>query len=60
MHINLIGTYTKFIRQQNPGGAIIQKDVSLTYMTIIDTTTGWFEIFKVPLFDLKEVSKGNT
>ena len=28
-------------------------------MKIIDPTTGWFEIFKVPEFDLDEVTCGN-
>ena len=28
-------------------------------MTMIDTVMGWFEIFKLPTFDLNEVTGGN-
>ena len=41
------------------GGAIIKNNVILTCMTMIDPTTGWFEIFKVPTYDLDEVTGGN-
>ena len=30
------------IRQQQPGGATIKHDVSLTSMTMIDPAMGWF------------------
>ena len=28
-------------------------------MTMIDTATGWFEIVKIPMFDLNEVTEVN-
>ena len=34
--------------------------MSLTCMKIIDPTTGWFKIFKVPCFDPDKVSRGNS
>ena len=37
----------------------MQKDDSLNCMTIIDPATGWFEIVKIPTFDLNEVMAGN-
>ena len=59
MHLDLIGPYSKSIIQQQPGGAIIKNNVSLTYMTIIEPTTGWFEIVEVLKYDLDEVTGGN-
>ena len=59
VHTYLIGTYSKSIRQQHPGNAIIRKNSSLTFMKIIDPSTGWFEIFKIPTFDLNKVMAGN-
>ena len=44
VHIYLIGPYRKSIIQQQPGGAIIQKNASLTFMMMVDPNTGWFEI----------------
>ena len=60
VHIYLIITYAKSIRQHHPGGLMIKKDMSLTCMKIIDPTTGWFKIFKVPCFDPDKVSRGNS
>ena len=40
-------------------GAIIKNNISLAYMTMIDPTTCWFEIFKVPAYDLDEVTVGD-
>ena len=59
MHVDLIGPYRKSIRQQQPGGSVIRKNVSLTCMMMIDPDTGWFEIVEIPMFDLKEVTLGN-
>ena len=59
MHIGLIGPYVKSIRQQQKCGAIIKNYMSLTCMKMIDPATGWFEIVKVPSFNLEEVSKVN-
>ena len=59
VHVNLIGPYINSSRQHNPGGAIMQKDYSLTCMTMIDPATGWFDIVEIPSFDLDEVTAGN-
>ena len=59
MHVDLIGPYSKSIRQQQPGGTVILKNYILTCMTIIDPATGWFNIVKISTFDLEEVALGN-
>ena len=59
VHVDLIGPYSKSIRQQHPGRTIIFKNASLSCMTILDPTTGWFKIFEIPMFDLDEVTAGN-
>ena len=60
VHIYLICPYSNSIRQQQPGGAIIKKGMSLTCMTIIDPTKGWFVIFEVPCFYLDELARVNS
>ena len=59
VHVDLIVTYSKFIRQHQPGGAIINNNFSITCMPMIEPATGWFEIVEVPMFDLNEVTEGN-
>ena len=59
VHVELIGLYSNYIIQQQPGGAIIKIYVSLTCMTMIDPATGWFGIVKVPTYDLDEVMRNN-
>ena len=59
VHVDLIGPYIKYIRQQHLDGAIINNNVSLSCTTMIDHATGWFEIFEVPTYDLDEVMGGN-
>ena len=59
VHVDLIGSYINSIRQQQPSGTVIRKNASLTCMKIIDPATGWFEIVKIPMFDLDEVALGN-
>ena len=59
VHAELIRTYIKYIRQHNPGGTIVKINYSLPYMTMIKTTTSWFEIVKIPTYDLDEVTGGN-
>ena len=55
-----VGPYTKSTIQQQPGGTIIQKYVSLNWVTVIGTDTVWFRIFEVLQFYLERVAKGNT
>ena len=55
VHVELIGPYSKHIRQQNPGGAIINNNFILTCMKMIDPATSWFEMFKVPTYEIGEV-----
>ena len=55
MHVNLIGQYSKYKRQEHLGGAIIMNNFSLTCTTTIDPATDWFGIIKVPTFALNEV-----
>ena len=59
MHADLIGPYRKYIRQNQPGGAIIKNNVSITCLTIINPTIGWFEIVEGTMFDLNESTGGN-
>ena len=59
VHEDLIGSYRKSIRQQHPGGTVIQNNVSLTYMTMIDLATGRFQIIEIPTFDLEEATLCN-
>ena len=59
VHIDLIGQYSNSIIQQQTGGAIIWKNASLTFMTIIEPATGCLDIFKIPTFDLNEVMSVN-
>ena len=40
VHVDLIGTYSKSMRQQHTGGAIINNNVSITCMTMINRATG--------------------
>ena len=59
MHVDLIVPYSKSIRQQHPGGAIIKNNVTLTFMMMIYPTTGWFKIVEISTYDLDEVMVGN-
>ena len=59
VHVDMIGPYSKYIKQQQPCGAIIKNDVSLTCMKMIDLDTYWFEIVKVPTYDIDGVIGGN-
>ena len=59
VHVELIDTYSNYIRQHQPCVDIVKNNVSLTCMTIIDPATGWFEIFDMPMFDLNEVTCSN-
>ena len=59
MHVDLIGPYSKSIRKQHTGDAIMKKDNSLTFMTMIDPATGWFRVIEIPMFNHDEVTSGN-
>ena len=59
VHVYLVGPYSKSIRQQKPGGAIINNNGSLTCMIIIDPAIGWLEIVEVPTYDLDGDTGGN-
>ena len=59
MNVDLIGPYRKSIRKQQPGGSVIFKNDILTCVTMIDPATGWFDIVKIPTFDLNEIAIGN-
>ena len=59
MHVDLIGTYRNYIRQQQPCGASIWNNFSLTCMTIIDPAKGWFKIVEIIMINLDEVTAGN-
>ena len=59
VHVDLIGPYSNSIRQHQPGGAIVRKNFSLTFMKIIDPTKGWFEIVGIPMFNLHKVTASN-
>ena len=59
VHVDLLGLYSKSYRQQQPVGAIIKNDISLTCMKMIDLAKGCFEIPKVLTYDLDEVTGGN-
>ena len=59
MNIDLLGPYSKPIRQQHLGRAIINKYLRLTCMTIIYPATGWFEIVEAPWLYLTEVARVN-
>ena len=59
VHVDLIGPYKNSILQQQWGGTAILKNDSLTFMMMIEPAAVWFEIIKIPMFDLEEVSMGN-
>ena len=53
VHIELIGSYDKYIRQHHPCGATIKSGNSLTFITMIEPSTKLFENFEVPCFNLE-------
>ena len=59
MHVDLIGPYRKCISQHQPGTAVVWKHFSLTGMKMIDPTTGWSEIFEIPMYDLDKLTAVN-
>ena len=59
LHVDIIVTYSNYIRQQRPGVAIIHNNFSLTCMTMIGPATGRFLIIEFLTFDLDDVMGGN-
>ena len=59
VYVYMIGTYNKYIKQQQPVGSIIKNNIILAWMKMINPAIGWFEIVKVPTFDLDEVTGVN-
>ena len=59
VHVYLIGPYIKSIIQQHIGGTLIRNNSSLTFMKMVDPTTGWFVIVEIPTFGPDEVTAGN-
>ena len=59
MHVDLIDPYSKSIRQHQPDTTIIVNNIRLTFMTIINLATGWFERIEIMTYDLDEVTRGN-
>ena len=55
MNVDLIGPYTKKVKQHQPGDTIDEVELHLTCMTFIDPATGWFEITQVPYYDFDKV-----
>ena len=41
------------------GSAIISNNFSLTCMSIIEPATGWFDVVKIPRYNLDEVAGNN-
>ena len=54
-----IGPYSKYMRQKQPDVSIIKNSVSLTCITTIYLTTGWFNIVEIPKINLDEVPANN-
>ena len=52
VHIDLIGPYDVKAKQNLPDNKIRDIDMKLVAMTMIDPTTGWFEIAEVPYEDI--------
>ena len=59
MQIELIFPYSNLIRQKKPSIAIIKKDVSLTFMNIINPDTACFGTVDIPKFDIYELMRVN-
>ena len=52
VHIDLIGPYSVTAQQEQPGQTTKTVELQLQAMTMIDPTTGWFEIAQVPSNDM--------
>ena len=59
VHIDLIGPYSKSIRQHHTGGTIINRYVSLACMKNIKPDKSWFEIIKITMFNINKILCGD-
>ena len=59
VHIDLISPYSITAKQFQTDGTIVDKELSLTCMTMIDPVTGWFKIVEVPSFIVDDVKNKN-
>ena len=59
VHVDLIGPYTKTLKQIQPSGTVTEVELYLTCMTFIDPATGWFEITQVPYYDSDKIKVQN-
>ena len=59
VHTDLIGPYAITAKQFQTDGSIIDKEFSLTCMTMIDPVTGWFEIVEIPSYIVDDVKNKN-
>ena len=59
VNVDLMVPYIKSIRQQKPGGTVIQNNACPTCMTMIEPALEWFDIVEIPAFYLEEVALGN-
>ena len=55
VHTDLIGPYSITAKQFQTDGSIIDKELSLTCMTMIDPVTGWFKIIEVRSYIVADV-----
>ena len=55
VHTNFIGPYSITTKQIQPGGETKEIELKLTAMTMVDPTTGWFEMAEVPYYSIKDV-----
>ena len=57
VHTDLIGPYSITAKQFHTDGSIVERELSLTCMTMIDPITGWFEIVEVPSYIVDDINK---
>ena len=59
VHTDLIGPYSITAKQFQTDGTIVEKELSLTCMTMIDPVTGWFEIVEIPSYIVVDIKNKN-
>jgi hypothetical protein len=55
IHVDLLGPYSRTIKQKQPDGKLKSIRVQLTLITFIDPATGWFEMAQVPTFETEGI-----